>query len=368
MDVGVRVFVSSVMDSEMNPARAVARETIVRLGGHPVMWEVLAPADRRPGEAYIAGVEHSDLMLLLLGHSYGVSDDTGFSPTHKESIRADQLQITRLLFQPDQIDRTRRSGQLNEWVSSLYNQVSGAKYSNMDNLAAQIEAKLREMANQQQNYWIKIDNIIFPGDVHTRRSGGITTYTISTRIRQPEVKERLDKLGQNHTGSTRLTWGGRSVPVSVQEVGITSVSKLEDEATIVCTEDRHSGSNYMGVTVVRQGMQDITPDMQVENWARMSFLGEASTLPADAMRHSLYLSSDALSLQHLLNQAGARGWFAEGLATLFIVEKLKSTFDATVTRINVGPATAKGMRIDLVFRMGDFEPRSISLQGTVLFS
>lgn len=363
---GVRIFVSSVMDDEMNPARAVARETIIRLGGHPVMWEVLAPADRRPGEAYISGVEQSHLMLVLLGHSYGVGDATGYSPTHKESIRADQLQIARLLFQPEPIDRTKRSGQLNEWVSSLYNQVSGAKYSNMDDLSIQIEAKLRETASQQQNYWIKLDNVIFPGEVHIRTTGGTTTYTVFTRIRQPEVKEHLSTLGRNHPGSTRLTWGERSVAISVQDVEITSVSRLEDEVTIVCIEGRQSASNFMGVTI-RHDMQDITPDMQVENWARMSLLGEANSLPTDAMRYWGFLASDTFSLQHLLGETRARGWFAEGLATLFIVEKLKSTFDATVTRVQVGPATAKGIRIDLVFRMGGLEQRTISMDGAVLF-
>jgi hypothetical protein len=366
---GVGVFVSSVMDEEMTPARAVARETIERLGGRPVMWEVLAPADRRPGEAYIAGIEQSDLMLLMLGHNYGVSDETGFSPTHKESNRAENLRITRLLFQPDPIDRSRRSGKLNEWMSSLYNQVSGAKYINLGDLSNQIESKMREVASQQQNYWIKLDNLVFPGEVKTRTTAGTTTYTITARVRQPEVKERVSELGRNSPRSTRLTWGERSVSVSVHDVSVNSVSRLEDEVVIVCPEARNQGSNFMGVTIQQgAGAQAITPDMQAEDWARMTFLGEASSLPPDAMRYARFLDSDALSLQSLLAQAEARGWYAEGLANLFIVEKIKTIFDGTVTHIQVGPATANGMRLNLQFRMSGYEPRTISLNGLVIFS
>jgi hypothetical protein len=77
-----RIFVSSGMDDEMRPARDALRNWIRSWGGAAEMWEELAPRDQHPRGAYLEGVDRSTLYVLLAGTSYGVQDDTGFSPTH----------------------------------------------------------------------------------------------------------------------------------------------------------------------------------------------------------------------------------------------------------------------------------------------
>src|SRR5688500_7377897 len=79
-----RVFISSVMDAELTAYRQAVRAYLRREGAAPVMWEEIAPQDTGPVRAFLDGVQSSTLFLLALGNRYGVADDSGYSPTHKE--------------------------------------------------------------------------------------------------------------------------------------------------------------------------------------------------------------------------------------------------------------------------------------------
>lgn len=361
------IFVSSVMDDEMNPARAVARETITRLGGNPLMWETLAPGDIRPNEAYLTGVEQSRVVLLLLGHRYGTSNADGFSPTHQEGNHAKMLHIPRLMFQPERIDPQKRYGNMTQWVGGLYNEIAGAKYSDESDLATQIESKLREMAAQQLNYWIKLDNVVFPGEVKARTAAGATTYTITTSARTPMVKQRFEELAHNPPRSTTLTWGERTTSIGELQIDISTVTRMEDQIQIVAAGHSGHTPSFTGVTI-QTGMLSITPDMQAENWARVAFLGEESSLTADRFTQLLIPSAENDRLSQLLQRFGARGWFAEGLTNLFVVEKLNSNFGAVVRHLEAGPATATGLRLEVQFNLNGYNPRLITVAGIVPFT
>lgn len=92
-----RIFVSSVMDDEMRPAREAVRRWSAAWGAAPEMCEELAPRDQHPKRAYLEGVDRSTLYVLLAGTSYGVQDESGFSPTHQEGERAKERGVPRLL-------------------------------------------------------------------------------------------------------------------------------------------------------------------------------------------------------------------------------------------------------------------------------
>src|SRR5687768_4827352 len=83
-----RIFVSSLMDDEMTPFRTAVRSWIHESDGHPVMWEEITPQDERSQDAYIEGVNQSDVFVLLLGARYGIPDTSGYSPTHQEANQA----------------------------------------------------------------------------------------------------------------------------------------------------------------------------------------------------------------------------------------------------------------------------------------
>ncbi|MQA92111.1 MAG: DUF4062 domain-containing protein [Gemmatimonas sp.] len=122
---GQGVFVSSVMDDEMRPAREAVRSWVRAAGGTPVMWEELAPRDQHPRRAYLEGVDRSSIYVLLAGTSYGVQDSTGFSPTHQEGERAKERSIPRLLMESTDVPRQQRDGYLNRGSARCTTRLQG---------------------------------------------------------------------------------------------------------------------------------------------------------------------------------------------------------------------------------------------------
>ena len=63
------IFVGSRMDAEMSPARGAVREDLEQMHARPVMWETFTPQDRGPEDAYLEGVDRSDIALQLAERS-----------------------------------------------------------------------------------------------------------------------------------------------------------------------------------------------------------------------------------------------------------------------------------------------------------
>ncbi|MGI8547450.1 MAG: DUF4062 domain-containing protein [Gemmatimonadaceae bacterium] len=165
------------------------------MGGTSVMWEAVTPQDRRPEGAYLDGVDTSSLFMLILGSSYGIPDSSGYSPTHKEENRARERDIPRLLFVRADVNDSARDGKLNDWLRCLYGELSGATYSSSEDLCAQLEQQLREIAATQELLWLKLGSLVFPGRVSELRTDRTTAYTITARIRDTAVRRVLSTLG-----------------------------------------------------------------------------------------------------------------------------------------------------------------------------
>ena len=141
-----RIFVSSVMDPELNPHRQAIRDFLQPFGGGvPVMWETISPADVHPERAYIAGVDSASLFILLFGSRYGVAAASGFSPMHQEANRAKERHLPRWLFTLP-AGTTPADGRLQDWKGSLYNEISANQVSSPANLVAQLRTRLEETA------------------------------------------------------------------------------------------------------------------------------------------------------------------------------------------------------------------------------
>lgn len=362
------IFVSSVMDAEMQPARDAVRGCILRWGGEPVMWEMLAPRDQHAKRAYLEGVERSFICVLLLGTVYGVSDETGFSPTHKEGNHAADLYITRLLFQPAGLPQSDRDGKLNRWVNSLYHEVAGGKYQTPEDLSSQLERQLREIASAQETPWVKLDSMIFPGTVRSHSSGGRTTITVTARVRQHAMKQGFSALSiSHHQRGIPLTWGTTSHRVDIDEVIIDSKTMSEDEVHITChlTGGQRSSSPFGlgGVTFQHQG-RSIGPNEQAEMWINSTVLGRQNQMADEGFLGRL-VSPDSITLPEVLAAQRAQGWLAEGITRLYLVEALTDRFDARFEHIDVGPATANGVRIVARLLLPGFNPTPIEVAGVV---
>jgi len=127
--------------------------------------EEITPRDEGPQQAYLGGVDRSSVFVLMLGRRYGVTDQTGYSPTHQEGNRAGERRIPRLLFTLGTVNDPDRDGRLNDWLRSLRNELSGASFATANDLVGQLDARLREMAARSERLWIKLGALVFPGIV-----------------------------------------------------------------------------------------------------------------------------------------------------------------------------------------------------------
>ena len=227
-----RFFVSSVMDDEMTPARDAVAAYLKDRGTEAVMWEEITPRDRRPQQAYLEGVEQSSALLLLVGSRYGRSDESGYSPTHQEANRATELDLPRLLFERDGIPPADRDGRLNDWMGSLYSEVSGARYKDPGDLVRKLEKQLRELASSQDTYWVKLGPLVFPGTVVRRSSRGVSEFSIRAVLREPAVRRAVAGLLGHQGGrvaADRLTWALETHPIQVLSIESKSAATSADE-------------------------------------------------------------------------------------------------------------------------------------------
>jgi hypothetical protein len=219
------------------------------------MWEGITPQDRRPEGAYLAGVDTSSIFVLMLGLRYGKSDDTGYSPTHKEANRAGDIGIPRLLFERA-VHPGERDGRLNDWIGSLHAELAGARYTTPEDLVAQLGQRLRELAGGQDTHWVKL---LFPGTVRQQSQQGTTTFHVGAALRDTNVRRAVAALGHGPSGypytgarNLQLTWGGQTLAVEVASVDVQSTGVSADEVKIVCMamapSAQHSYAALGGVT------------------------------------------------------------------------------------------------------------------------
>ena len=126
----MKVFISSLI-AGMQPLREAARVAVITLRHEPVMAEEFGAQPRSPEIACLTGVRQADLVVLLLGESYGAIQPSGLSATHEEYREAKSrkpiLAFVQRGIQPD----ARQKEFLDEvqsWESGLFREgFSGAE-------------------------------------------------------------------------------------------------------------------------------------------------------------------------------------------------------------------------------------------------
>lgn len=368
---GRPVFVSSVMDAEMAPSRRAVRDWLRSWGGDPVMWEELTPRDEQARHAYLDGVDRSAVFVLLLGTSYGVSDESGFSPTHHEGNRAAERWMSRLVFQLGGVSDADRDGKLNRWIRSLHNEVSSARYADGAELVRLLEDRLREIAGAQETPWVKLGDIVFPGHVRQQTVAGETRLTVTATVRDRGVRDALSALSgwHRHGSADRLTWGTVTVPIEVEETEIDSQALSSDAVRVVCRRDgRRTDTGEMGwggMSFVDPQGRTIGPPEQVVMWAGQALFDDPLPGRDEIMSGRGLTAPSGPTLPTVLAREGARGWLAEGLIRLYLVEGMTRKFGGRFEQIEVGPATATGVRVSARFRPAGSEQGPASIDGVV---
>jgi len=376
---GKGIFISSRRDAEMKPVREAARQYLYAIGAHPIMWEEMTPRDEASEQAYLNGVDQSDIFVLLVGRSYGIADATGYSPIHKEGNQATKRKIPRLIFMLEGIQDSEREGRLNDWLFSLYNEVSVASFST-HSFVSQLDARLREMAARSYRFWIKLGNLVFPGLVKSESipSKCENRFTITARVTQGSVRHALLRLGKPYRADQAyincITWSDQSFPIQVDSVSTDSEFTTENLVRIECTTPQnfhgYSGDTSRMISVgggVRGN--SLGPADLAYIWATLAIFGK--TVEIDSSLLSLaqsFTRPDKSPLPELLRTTKASGWIAEGLTRLYIVEEFLQRYPGYFEYLNVEPATATGVRVDASFvivssSIADKKP--IRIQGFV---
>ena len=364
------VFISSLMDGEMTPFRSAVRDCVRRLGATPLMWESITPQDKLAQQAYIEGVDQCTIFVLMLGRRYGVSDASGASPTHKEGIRAAEQKKQRLLFTLAGVPSSERDVKLNDWLNSLYNEVSGADFGSAETLVDKLEARLREQAARSERPWIKLGNLVFPGKVTSNlNSTGGGRFVVKARVSQGQVRHALLGVGNSfgRVRADRLTWSDHSYPVQVVSVNAESEYAGEDAVEITCETPQNwygnSGSTLAMMNIGSSGDGDL-----MLLWARQAILGETVQPLTRGGAYSLGYSlsrPDAKTLPEVLAALNASGWLAEGLTRLYAVEEVRVHAGGHFHHLDVGAATANSVRVEGTFIYGSGDSRRVELQGSV---
>jgi hypothetical protein len=349
------------MDNEMTPFCNAVRGWLIGWGSRPVMWEEIVPRDERADIAYLEGVNRSDVFIVLLGSRYGVSDATGYSPTHKEGEQAKARGLPRLVFDLSVLRDGPRDGRLVDWLKSLQAEVSIARFSNEEDLLRQLDQRLREMASYQETPWLKLGPIVVPGTVEQQSRGGDTEFTVRIRTRDPKVQRVLSELATYRSNVTvdRLTWGNATFPITIDGVVTATVSTSVREFVVTCHHAPGRGGSPMNVT-----SNDIRPGQQVKIWSRRALFGEDRVDPQfRGVEH--WTAPDFEPLPALLQRYRARGWIAEGLSRLYFIEAISAKYEGEIERLEVGPATSSTVRIEAQFHVTSHEWDTVPIEGLV---
>jgi hypothetical protein len=223
--------------------------------------------------------------------------------------------------------------------------------------------RLREMAAAQETPWVKLGNLVFPGRVSRRRNGHRTEYRVEARIRDGRVRRAVSELGgwSPRVQADRLTWGIETQEVRVESVELETRSTSEDIASVRCMTPQQGGGYHPGMGMTING---VGPAEQAEIWIRRAVLGEDVAAGRSSLLGSV-LEPKGPSLAEVLAREGAQGWLAEGLIRLYLVEGLLTRFGGHFERLDVGPATSTGVRIDIEFVPDAHTTTPVRLSGQV---
>ncbi len=364
-----RIFMSSVMDAELNPYRQAVRDFLQPFGvGVPVMWETISPADVHPERAYIAGVDSASLFVLIFGSRYGVAAASGFSPTHQEANRAKERHLPRWLFTLP-AGGTPADGRLQDWKGSLYNEISANQVAGPANLVAQLKAKLEETAARSEREWIKLGRCVFVGtvSVKTDPSAG-RSFRVIAKARNLQVRHELQAMGDaTFRREVRLTSSKGSFQVVIESVDEDGEFVGESDFRIVCKTARNPSGDTAGQQY-NMMVNGVGPDQSARKWAEHVILGKP--LPDDRSMGGLGLFGirpDAPTLPSVLTSTRVQGWQADGLARLYAIEEVARVRGGRWAELSVGPATAVGVRVEGNFSLPSYGASStpVPVDGVV---
>jgi Domain of unknown function (DUF4062) len=216
-----RVFISSVM-SELAAERLAVAASVRKEGLAAVMFEEFGGRDADPQDAYLAEVDTADIFIGILGRTYGRPLKTRFSATHTEYLHAEKASLRIAMWAAD---TNEREGQEHSFLDEVRTFHVVPPYRSVSDLEIQVGQRLRSIAAEDLAPWCKLGQIVFRASEVDDHGHEIF---VTAKVKDDAVGRALEATrGGDGWGSTkgiRFTWAGRSKPVDVDKVRVTSTS------------------------------------------------------------------------------------------------------------------------------------------------
>lgn len=138
----MKIFISSVI-SGMEPERDAVKKAVASLGYTPLMAESFHAQAQSPQVACLEGVRQADMLVLVLGASYGRKQQRGLSATHEEYREArDQKPVLAFVAVGinAELDQREFIEEVERWESGLYR----GTYTSPDDLQTKVTVALHQ--------------------------------------------------------------------------------------------------------------------------------------------------------------------------------------------------------------------------------
>jgi hypothetical protein len=247
--------------------------------------------------------------------------------------------------------------------------VSGGTYGDTTELTQKLEARLRELAGAQLTPWIKVGQLVFPGVVVRRNRSGEVEFEIQATVRELAIRQAMEEIGSWRAGvsTDRLTWATNTQRIRSLEAEVRATAATQSEVTFMgqlSDQDNSSRSVMSDVTMELRDGRRLAPADQAAMWARHAAFGDDIAELPDATDRAI-LGREKMTLPGVPTANGARGWLAEGLVRLYLVEGLIARFGGGFEHLEIGPSTAMSVRAKAIFRPGGFQPPAVAIEGLV---
>lgn len=196
--------------------RRVVADALRKLGLDVMMFEDLGGRDDDAQAAYLEGVARSDIYIALIADRYGIMLPSGRSPTHEEYREARQRGLRVAVWVA--ADGSARQGDARDFVAEIQTFHTTGSWTTIDGLVASVEARMREMAAEEDSPWVKLGDVIF-------RASSVAddgrTLTVEMRSRDGDVLAALEGLrpdGWNRAPDLVVTTADRCGTARVVQV------------------------------------------------------------------------------------------------------------------------------------------------------
>lgn len=351
---GRRVFVSSLI-TDMPDERSAVRAAIEAVGATPVMFEDLGAQDVSAEQAYLSGVQTSEVYVGVWGPRYGVRMPNGYSATHAEFVEAERSGLRLCLFVHGEAS-SEMEGPQRDLIQSARNLYTTSPWSGAADLGQRARRRLEELAAEELAPWVRIGRTIFRAREITNDG---RTIRIAADTRSDAVHSELVRLRDNHASGVPFASPNDAQTVQVTELSTRMVSTVGHEVHLTLVASNQRGPS-MRASVNGVSADEVTRRALSDGLFGTSKLGQQVGWlsrpidPLEALR--------GLALDDSILRPVARLLFSEHLLTDGAASRIESFI--------LGPSHQGARRLRTTWTppqvyANEPDPEPLSIDGTV---